>query len=174
MRNRKFWNTDKLISYTAFMISLGTLSVFIYQTRLIQKQQYASALPYLELWNSGPNIGDYKLLLVNNGIGPAFIEDVRIHYEGKIYRNDPVGFYSNVIYPKDTLDFISSNLRKGQVIPEGHQVELVAVDNSAKDAIKLRKLFSDGRTKIEITYKSVYEEVWRLDGMGEATIKLED
>ena len=46
---KKFWSSDKFLSLLAFLISLGTFSTFAYQTYLIQKQQYASTMPYLSI-----------------------------------------------------------------------------------------------------------------------------
>lgn len=46
---KRFWNTDKLMSFLAILLSVGTLLVFIYQTNLIRKQQYAAVYPYLEM-----------------------------------------------------------------------------------------------------------------------------
>jgi hypothetical protein len=170
----RFWDADKFLSISAMLISVGTFATFIYQTNLIQKQQYASVLPYLEIWNSNPESGKYKLLLVNNGIGPAFIKDIKIHYEGKKYNYDPSIFYEAVLYEKDSASFMSSNVFKGQVIPAGERVEMVVVNNSIKDASKLKQVFGNQTAKIEIVYASVYEEKWRIFGMGFAPVKLDE
>lgn len=170
----KFWDADKFLSISAMLISVGTFATFIYQTNLIQKQQYASVLPYLEIWNSSPEPNKYKLILVNNGIGPAFIQEIMIHYNGKVYKYDPSVFYGAVLYEKDSADFISSNIFKGQVIPAGERVEMVVVNNSEKDAQKLRQVFGNQTARIEIVYASVYEEKWRILGMGGAPVKLDE
>jgi hypothetical protein len=174
LKIEKFWDADKFLSISAMLISVGTFATFIYQTNLIQKQQYASVLPYLEIWNSGATSDTYKFYLVNNGIGPAFIQDIKIHYKGKVYNNDPAGFYGEVIFPSDTLSFISSNVFIGQVIPAGERVEMIVVNDSEESAKKLRKLFGDQTAKLEIVYASVYEERWRIFGMGGAPVKLDD
>ena len=46
--SKKFWSSDKFLSLLTFLISIGTFSTFVYQTYLIQKQQYANVLPYLQ------------------------------------------------------------------------------------------------------------------------------
>ncbi len=174
MKIPKFWNSDKFLSLSAILISFATFATLIYQTRIFQKQQYASVLPYLEIWNSNPTDSKYRLLLINNGIGPAFIKDIKIHFQGKQYNYDPSTFYGNVIFPKDTIRFISSNIVKGQLIPAGEEIEMVLVENSVEDVRKMRKLFGNQRAKIEVVYSSVYEEQWRIVGMGNAPVKLDD
>ncbi len=174
MNKPKFWDADKILSITAFLISVGTFLLLGYQTHLIRIQQYASALPYLEMWNSSPTQNQYKLILGNNGVGPAFVKEVKIHYKKKAYPLDPVSFYHQVIWPKDTIRFLSSNLNPGQVIPAGHQIELVIVGNSQKYADKLKALFNgDGEAELEVVYSSIYDEVWQKKGMMNPPEKLE-
>jgi hypothetical protein len=43
-----------------------------------------------------------------------------------------------------------------------------------EDVRKLRKLFANQTAKIEIIYSSVYEEQWRIFGMANAPVKLDD
>ena len=169
----KPFNTDRLFGIAAFLISIGTFFIYIYEARLLQKQQYASVLPYLELWNSGGS-ADYKLILVNNGVGPAFIQQVRVHYQGKVYEMDHSRFYETVIFPQDTIRFGHSNIGVGRVIPAGQQLELIYVTSSEKDRDKLRKLFGEEKAQLEITYASVYEERWQLKGMQDPPRKIED
>jgi uncharacterized membrane protein len=51
---KRLWKSEALISVFAFLISIATIGVLMYQTRLsqeqnqlVRKQQYASILPYL-------------------------------------------------------------------------------------------------------------------------------
>ncbi|MDJ1504821.1 hypothetical protein [Xanthocytophaga agilis] len=161
----KSFNSDRIFGITAFLISVGTFVIYIYEARLIQKQQYASVLPYLEMWNSSPRESTYKLILVNNGVGPAFIKDIRVHYKGKAYIGDHTDFYQTAIFPKDTIYSLTSNVRSGRVIPAGQTIELISIEGSQKDAEKMRNLFGNQTAKLEITYASVYEETWKLSGM---------
>ena len=98
----KGWSSDRWLSLLAIIASLGTLFTVAYQTDLIRKQQYASVLPYLEIWNSTG--GDsYRLILLNNGIGPAFVEGVNIYYRDTIYQMDPANFLAKEIVKTDTI-----------------------------------------------------------------------
>ncbi|MBC8112570.1 MAG: hypothetical protein H7Y04_16075 [Verrucomicrobia bacterium] len=169
MAKIKFWNADKIVSFSAFFISLGTFSIYLYQTHLIQKQQFASALPYLEIWNSYPNNSEYRLMLVNNGIGPAFIEEIKIIYKNKAYSYDPVTFYKEEYLKqnkRDTIRFISSNVFKGMVIPANGKLNMIEILNSEKYVNRAQNLFGNETAKVEIIYKSVYDEKWRVSGMG--------
>lgn len=110
MNTSNSFNADRLFGIAAFIISIGSFLVYIYEANLIREQseliriqQYASVLPYLELGNSHPQDGDYKFILVNNGLGPAFVREVKVRYQGKVYEGDHVDFHEKVIYSKDTF-----------------------------------------------------------------------
>ncbi|SNS82074.1 hypothetical protein SAMN05421640_1376 [Ekhidna lutea] len=176
----KKWSSDRWISIVAIVASLGTLFTIIYQTDIFRKQQYASVLPYLELWNSSNN-DSYRLILINNGIGPAFIEEVSILYKDSVYQLDPAEFTRNVVDPIDTITrFGHSNIRKGRLVPAGTQINLVQALDDSTNATKLWSWFSGGdttrvhRPEIEIIYASVYGERWKIQKYGtDQPIKLD-
>jgi hypothetical protein len=173
---KKFWNVDKLVGSLALIVSLSSLGTLLYQTLLMRKQQHASVMPYLELWNTSPNAGEYRLVLVNNGIGPAFVKQVRVHYKGVAYQGDHTRFFWNVLQKEDSTYSYSlySNIGSGRVIPAGQDIELFLVKDDSAAARKLRGVFGENIARIEITYASVYDELWRLNGVGEVPLKLED
>ena len=170
---KKFWSTDTIVSISAILISLGTFISIIYQNRLIQKQQSASVLPYLEIWNS-QDIDRYQLVLMNNGIGPAFIRDVRVIFEGEEYPGDPYKFFVTEVLQRDSIRNVSySNLVNGRLIPAGETVDLLAVHNSSEHSKKLSSWFSSGeKARIEIEYESVYGDRWIASGIAQEPKKI--
>jgi len=174
MNSSNSLNSDRLFGIAAFLVSMGTFFIYIYEARLLQKQQYASALPYLEMWNSTPKAEIYKLQLVNNGVGPAFVKDVKVHYKGKIYEGDHVSFYRNAIPKEERVRFLTSNIPEGRVIPAGHTIDLILLEGPAADAKRIYNLFSGDSARIEIIYNSVYDETWRIMGMDGPPEKLDD
>ncbi len=174
MNSSKSFNLDRLFGVAAFFISIATFVVYIYEANLIRTQQYASVLPYLEMWNNRPNDDTYKLILANNGIGPAFIKEVRVSYEGKHYEGDHVDFHYHVMYPKDTtFRFITTNMRPGRVIPAGQQIELIVIEKDPEVSQKAYGLYGKQAANIEIVYASVYDEKWKMEGMGNQPEKLD-
>ncbi|MEP1032984.1 hypothetical protein [Ekhidna sp.] len=165
----KKWSSDRWLSIVAIIASLGTLFTIVYQTNLIRKQQYASVLPYLEMWNSNPGREgeSYKYVLMNNGIGPAFIREVKIHCGDSVYQDDPASFTHRVIKPRDAItNFYYTNIKKGRLIPAGDRLELVGVLNDSINAPILRKWLSmTDSIEVEIIYESVYGERWSSRGI---------
>ncbi len=165
MNEKRFWNSEKLMSILAILASMGTLFIIIYQTQLIRKQQHASVLPYLEVWNSQPNDSTYQLTIVNNGIGPAFIEEVNVLYEDSTYNLDHHGFYKAVIQKVDSFKYGYTNLVPETIIPAGRTIQLLTTKD-LEGAKTARKWFGGGKAVMQVTYRSVYDERWRLTGHG--------
>ncbi len=160
---QKFWSSDKFLSLLAFLISIGTFSTFAYQTYLIQKQQYANVLPYLQL-NYGYGHDYFRIDVSNNGVGPAFIENLVIHYQDSSYHTNLSPFARQMIQPDSTNTYStsSSSLARGYAIPSKESVQLLA-SNNKETARLLRKLFYDeDDVEIEIVYSSVFDERWKL------------
>jgi hypothetical protein len=186
---RKYFHPDKIVGTSAFIISLGTFLTLTYQTTISQEQAelnrlqfriaqeqaelnrkalYASMLPNLKLYNT-QSPQKYELILENTGVGPAFVENIRVHYKGKTYEGDQHSFLTEAVLPWQKLAYSYSNLSKGDVIPAGHQRSLVSsydpYTNKSPNADKLTELFGNEEAIIEITYSSVYEETWKINGM---------
>ncbi len=164
---QKFWSSDKFLSLLAFLISIGTFSTFAYQTYLIRKQQYANTMPYLILSRETDGGGAYlvnRLYISNKGVGPAFIQDVKIRYQDTVYRQAISNFYFDNVNLADSIDYSIDNgyIPTGYVVSAGEQMLLIK-PNSEPAASAINRLFF-GRDKavIEITYSSVYDEVWRV------------
>lgn len=163
---KKFWNTEKIVSFSAIFISLATLYISYVQHNASIKQQKLSVMPYLSLGNEGTGSPNYQLILENNGIGPAFIESVNIFYNGKTYEGDLIKFlYDNFGAEMDSIRNLSyGNIYPGLMIPAGKKIPHVAIENSWDDANKLLKLLDKVEIDFEIIYASIYEERWSLTG----------
>lgn len=169
-KNKSAWNANRIVSISAISISLFTLFILIYQSRLLsrqfelaQKQQYASVLPYLEI---GPSFGSdyFRIILSNTGIGPAFIKDVYILYNDDKYALDLFQFLNEFATPADSLgQYGYSSLYTGRVLQPGTVHELIWSDASPFDAGKLRTFFIEKDIVLVIEYASVYDERWILE-----------
>lgn len=162
---------NMLMSFAAIFLSAGTLFILIYQSNLIskqfelqQQQQFASAMPYLLLGlnNDGSNI---KFVLANQGLGPAFVEVVRVHYKDTIFENFDLASAHHHLGKLDNniIDIYSySNIFPGLLLSPQEKIEHLNLKLS-KD-IK-NDLFTNGDAELEIEYTSIYNERWRIKGV---------
>ncbi|NER14914.1 hypothetical protein GWK08_15770 [Leptobacterium flavescens] len=169
-------NIEKIMAFLAFVVSICTLYLFFHQTSLMRKQQYASVLPYLEVGNTENN-GNYGFVLNNNGIGPAFIEEINIHYKDSVYRNTDINdFYVKVMVKQDTLfkgsTVFHSTIRKGMLVPEREVKYMLGLRKEVKNFEILHQQLREwlnNKIRVEIKYSSVYKEKWRIIYPGQDT-----
>lgn len=151
---------ELLIALIAVFISFLTLFVYLYQSNLMKTQQKMSVWPHLTF---GPTWGtDFMIInLLNKGIGPAIIQDVRI-----AINDEPVeGIQEIMRFFPDSLksDFSYSSLWAGQVVMAGESIQIFKNSNPATINYLL-KLIEEDQVAIEICYCSVYEDCWKTTG----------
>ena len=166
MKKKIKWDSDKIVSFSAILISLMTLVVFIYQTSIQREQQELSVLPYLSIYNSNIEGEGYSLVLENNGIGPAFIESVTTSYKDSIYNLDLPKFFFQKTSITDSIKNIQySNIYKGLLIPAGKSHKMISsMDRS--NGLKIRNVIYSDEFKdtfdLKIIYRSIYNKKWRV------------
>lgn len=187
----KFWTSEKLLSLTALLVSLSTLIVFVYQTNLIRQQQFMSVYPYMNLGNEYSGTLKYKYILSNEGIGPAFIESVKITSPDKEVFNDLVDYVDHLAISEDSIWYFHSNLNAGKLIPSNKKIPLIQLVNkemlmelglsdleglpmnTIEGSKMLYQILNDDSLNIEIIYSSVYGERWILKNHTNTPVKLE-
>ncbi len=172
--------TRRFINYIAIIISALTLVAFIYQTSVISKQQHMSVYPHLMLNNENGGSLNYSYVLTNKGVGPAIIDYLKITApNGKMY--DDLGLYLyDTIPEKYHADLLISNVTKGQLISPGEKIGLFTFNNNRdfpkpQDSLaekkvepiilsnKIYALLNEQNLLIEISYKSVYDDEWKIN-----------
>src|SRR5215510_9458979 len=86
------WSTDRIVSLSAMAVGVCSLFITLYQTYLTREAQSASVLPYLAFGVTSNNDGAY-LTLRNDGLGPARLESVQVHFKGTTTAIDPYDFF---------------------------------------------------------------------------------
>ena len=177
------WDTDRIVALSAMAVGLCTLFITLYQTHLTRQAQSASVLPYLVFAINSTNEGVY-ITLRNDGVGPAMVEDLRIHHRGREHQKDPFDFFIEQ-RPEAanaggglTVDRVMG----GRLIPAGATVRMLGGGGSPETnktmLAEVLRLFAvaevpaawlaatgatgTDKAVIEITYTSVYGDRWRL------------
>lgn len=174
-------STDRLLSFSAMFIGLATLFTVVYQTQLQRAAQSASVLPYVTILLTASD-GRTYLALRNSGVGPALIEDVVIHYQGRDVETDPFDFYVDLRPDQDAGGLSVDKVIPGRLISAGEVVGMLGWEGAGADEMvpKLLSVFSIGEVPqswydayglertapdkaiLEITYTSVYGDRWRV------------
>ena len=175
MKVRQLFN-KKSINYIAIIISALTLIAFIYQTSVISEQQRLSVYPHLMFNNQNGGSLNYSYTLSNKGIGPAIIEAFKVtDFKGRVY-DDLALYLMDTLNQKYHGDFLISNVSTGQLISPGEKIELITFNNNRgftqiRDSTKaepivisnrIYQLLNQDELLIEVIYKSVYEDSWKV------------
>ena len=169
-RKKINWTTDKIMSTSALFISVISLIALLYQSylareenRLTQMQQSASVLPHLNQWYSEYG-NNFKFVIGNKGVGPAFIDNVEILLDATHSFNNTDDLFDYIFKNTkglDTIPYSKNTLIKGFVLPANEQINVLEIDN-ANNLDFVKDLFSKKTILYKITYKDVYGAKWLL------------
>lgn len=164
------WTNDKILSTSALFISVISLIALIYQSylareenKLIQMQQSASVLPHLNQWYSDYN-NAFKFVVGNKGVGPAFIEDVKIDLDKTHTFNNTNDLFHYIFKNTkglDTIPYITSTLIKGFVLPANEEINVLEVNGTENIKI-LKEALNTKDIVYKIKYRDVYGSEWLL------------
>jgi hypothetical protein len=173
-------DTDRAVGLSAMFVGVCSLFITLYQTHLTRQAQSASVLPYLAIAVTSNDEGTY-VTLRNDGVGPARIEDIRIHYRGKDQLADPYDFFL-AVQSDAKPDLLSvDKVTPGRFIPAGATVQMLGTSVApARGPVlgQMLRLFAlaevpkswlastgalgTDKAVIDVTYTSVYGDRWRL------------
>jgi hypothetical protein len=139
-----------------------TLVVYIYQARIMQKQQYASVWPYIE-WDMtiSSDEGIY-LSVINKGVGPAIIRSTNLTLDEQplTHTNE---YFEKLLSNPDTFAISYAEV-DNRVLAPGEELRLFHL----KDGAVAMQLYSDSiytRTGYSICFCSVYDDCWVSKGL---------
>jgi hypothetical protein len=174
------FDSDRLLGLSAMVVSVGSLIIIAYQAALMRQAQRASVLPYLYISLSANDQQGIHLNLTNSGIGPAMIDDVKIHYKGREIPGDPYDFFIAERPEIAKLGLGVDKIQKGRLIPAGATIQMVEFGSPGTqkllpDVLRLFEIAEVPRSwyanlgtaggekaVIEILFSSVYGERWRV------------
>ena len=176
-------NSDRVLSITAYVISIATLIALMYQSNLVseqnemmQKEQYASVMPYLTMGFMGSeDESRFELFLKNDGVGPAFIKEINIRYKDSLYKMPIAKFYTKIlnVENKDSIKMLRYDIGKNTVIPANKKIALLTFYTDQNKAFDLFDAFGTMEATIEITYASIYDQKWKMKNLEELHIPIE-
>jgi hypothetical protein len=158
MKIRSEW----IIAFSAVLVSILTLFVYIYQARIMMEQQHASAWPYLE-WTLTISPGtEFYLSVQNKGTGPAIVKNTQLMLDGKLIGHREL--VRDVLGQKmDSLWLFFSQV-DNRVLAPGDEIRLFQVKND--NGVKVPKLSGiSKRIQYTICYCSVYDDCWTSFGL---------
>lgn len=162
---RPWWKDPSWIAASgAVLLGLSGLSVSIYQAKLMHEQQQVSVWPYLTVINDNSELegkGLSRIVIANDGVGPALIKHVSLWVDGKPLPSWYAMFKQLVPDRQHNIPYSTVHNR---VLPAGKTIDAIVL-NTPEDIAALRA--NAGRIRFDLCYCSVYENCFLLQSGAE-------
>jgi len=171
-------DTNRIMGMAAIFISVLSMIAVIYQSYLAREenelmriQQSATVLPYLSHWYSDIE-GEYKFVVANKGVGPAFIKEVKLialdaeSKDSSLFNSSHAlfNFIKEQSVLLDTTPAIKYSLKPNILLSKNETVEVYSFSyKSNKHQELIKKEFKKIFIGFNIVYEDVYGTAWMLD-----------
>jgi len=152
-------DTGVAIGLIAILINLITLSVYIYQARIMREQLHASSWPYLEWILVFNEEAGLKLELTNNGVGPALIKDVNMKLNGKEIKPDSLFIE---LLGTDYFPHLTARV-ENRVLSSQNSIRPFQITNH-EWAEKIFVKLDSSNFEFKVCYESIYGDRWTTTG----------
>lgn len=149
-----------MLAVTGFFVAIVALYAALNEADAVRKQQQASVLPVIQLFNSFDRSEDtmfFTWQMINDGIGPGRIKAMRVTVDG-----EPVVRLSEMLTktvgPGDYGDVPISSI-SGRMIRPGQSVIFFDLTGYREDVLRTF-LANWQRVNIEYCYCSVFDQCW--------------
>lgn len=164
-------NIELLLGVSATFLSLAALVVSIFQTKIAREQQQASVWPHLQADYSKTD-NEFVWNIINNGIGPAIIRSVAVHYRGREYRdayqlmNEQIQLFDKNTKNHKTVhvNLFYGGVFPGNVIKADGELTLGRLSENEGIADSMARVIRDSTYHFIVNYSDVYGNCWQLDG----------
>jgi hypothetical protein len=148
------------VAATAFFVSVCSLFIYIYQSKLMAEQQQVAVWPYVQ-WATS-NIDGYKLSAYNKGVGPALIRKVEMRFNDVAVKGNRDLVQAVMGAPGDDIGIVNSGLMDAVMSPNETLTFLTIASKEEGKAFETR--LNAGKFELNITYCSIYGRCWITSG----------
>lgn len=159
---------EAIAGLSSALIALCALGLTLWQIRTGICHNKLSVKPHLTTWSHEDHQNhQYSVELLNNGIGPAFFESFQIQIDGQPVSGEGTELMEKVLkilFPQYQYSAGKSYFSKGYIMAEKETRNLVSIEfygNTVPSAAEIEHAVR--RTKLVVTYKSIYNEVFTYD-----------
>ncbi|MBK8044495.1 MAG: hypothetical protein IPK21_18650 [Haliscomenobacter sp.] len=153
------FDTGVAIGLVAILINIITVSVYMYQAKIMREQLHSSSWPYLEwllVYNQEQGL---KLEITNNGVGPALIKDVEMRLKGVPI--NPDSLFVELI-GTDYFPHLTSRVQNRVLSPQ-NSIKAFQITNQEWSG-KIFNNLNASRFEFLVCYESIYGDKWTTIG----------
>lgn len=159
---------EAIAGLSSAVIALCALVLTVWQAKITRLHNRLSVTPHLTTWSQRDVANNrYSTELLNNGIGPALIENFCIHVDGQLIAGEgtePIENALKILFPQYQYNSWQSFVAKGYMMAEKEARNLITiVFLGEKMPTPAEVELATKRTRLLITYKSIYGDDFTLD-----------
>jgi len=156
---RRRWDADLVTSIVAVIIGVFAVGTSLYTALIMREQLRAQVWPAVEI--ASADVTGFKVLVINNGVGPAIIKRVQIFAAGK-----PMHSWAEVFaqFGEDRNKVIFSTISTA-ILPANSKIEALVIND---DALAKRLVPHLAALDNRLCYCSVLGECWQIDSHGKS------
>ncbi len=147
------------VAGTAFVVSICSLFIYIYQSKLMSEQQQVAVWPHVQ-WATS-NIDGYQLIAFNKGVGPALIRKMDMRFNGKAVSSS--GELVRAVMGPDTSVYVQNWALRDAVMSPGDKVTFLVIPDKVQGK-EFETRLNKGDLVLNITYCSIYGRCWITSG----------
>lgn len=154
----KATNFQTATSLLAIILSLLAVYVSWRQLRIYENQLKSSVWPYLEM-RYVQRDNKFKIVLFNQGVGPAVIKSSHFQLRGKTY-TQLSEFAEKELTGLQETDLAYTTI--SNVVSANQSIELISIK---ADSLLMKSIVENLELEdFKIIYSSIYDECWELSG----------
>lgn len=161
-------NWEIVAAVSSAVIALCALFLAIWQGYQARKYNRISVTPHLTTWtHSDEKKNLYVIEVINNGIGPAVIQNFRMYVDGQLIQGEDSELVKKalkILFPNTNYNSHQSYFAKGYVMAEKEKRPLVAVAFHGENVPSPETVdHAMKRSRLVLEYQSMYGQSFCLD-----------
>ena len=159
---------EAIAGFSTAVIAFCALGLTIWQACITRKHNRLSVTPHLTTWTHSDKAKNlYAFELLNNGIGPALINNFQIQVDGQPIvgeGTEPIEKALKILFPQYQYSSWQSFVSKGYMMSAKETRNLVTIQFHGEKIPKPEEIeHAKKRARVLIEYESIYKDKSTLD-----------
>lgn len=172
MRGKIELESETVAAISSAIIALCALGYTVWQGKQLQKHNKLSFRPHLTSWSHrNSDQGVYVVDVINNGLGPAIIENFEVFLDGKLIQGEgtePIAKALNILFPNVGFQAHQTHMANGYCMAAKEECRILAIKFKAPVPLAEEAIeHAFQRADLIIKYRSFYEEEFTYSSVEE-------
>lgn len=154
-QKRKRFDPEKIVAYSALILSLCAIVIAVYEVSLLEEQKHAAVWPRV-FSARNTSADNFQVVIKNAGVGPAQILSVEVRIDG-----EPMFTWLDAVEQVvgDRAFPLSRSTVTNRVLTAGETIYPMGVTGEVANMLSANR----DRLKLKVCYCSIYDRCWELD-----------